>query len=1261
MQGRQDSDRYKTALNVMSNYFPLEEASCLRRQGFRYVGHTKAGAAAKLIGFDFSTASPYQLEFTNGWVRFIQGNSFVGNGTNTIESISTASPAVVKTTTVHGYTTNDTIFFSFQANPAIPTTLHNRQFVITVTDTYSFSIKDALTGLAIDGSTIGFNTPVPYADPPNHTVTRIAELATPYTAAQWANLRFVQDEATVTLFVPGFAPREITRIATSFGFAIGVKALSDGPYLDVNTTTTTLTPSAATGSVTITASSIVGINGGAGFATTDVGRHIRMYSPPADWDVTKTTYAVGDQVQYVDGNQYVALKAGAHQTGVVPTNIDHWALLPYLPTWCWLTITAFTSTTVVTATINQSTQSTNKTLFNTLATKIWRLGLFSDTTGWPTCGTYHESRLWTAGVTVNRIDGTMSNTTGTFSPTGDDGTIADDNAVSATIKANENNPILWLSADENGLIFGTVNSSWRIRASQLDDPVTPSSVQARRLNKTGVYNAEPVLADTHHIYIQAAQRNVMELSSAKTVVGDKNDNLNLSLTSAHLSKTGFLEVAYTQNPQPIVWARRTDGQLVGAHYSHEDTNVSVGWFKAPLGHSRKVESISQGPSTDGLTNRLYIVSNDASTNIRWIEMLTDVFDDNKEDYQTWFVDAGTVPPAVKLATLAVEGFDGLRAYGLWYANGATVSATVGGMDIGDAVVSNGHADYPFTTTFTSAYLQSLIAETGYTATVDYGPLTVASVWPDNTNKLLELDSGASAVPVSGVTDQDTFVDYARSRVLVIKNGNTATDGIRVFPIDNIGTQSSAVGHDTIFASASALNTVDVFGSMITYDGALCFSKNANNNWSFVKLDPTTFVVAATLTHQFSIISPITDATPMRDAHGNNFALLTGQSTFIVVNTDTMSSTPILNDTAVDENRCISGPGPVENGAALAYVLGRDTYGAGSTTAPLGLYEIRAETSTTTKTKIGTITPAQVDATWSHFIAAYGIIFDRTDGNLMIFVKTDDVVTNKNYIVKINRKTAAVMWKIAVNAMPNRADNNINRCFVDGGKFAYLSPTVSSGSLYPMYVIDTIAGTTVTTQWSNVQGTGAQLYDARLGLIYFYGSYSQITTPPTSLIGTYFAVPNTTYSNKWAAAGAGPPIDRSIFDRSVSSEAGYSSPIVIGYTYTSQGQILRPDHGNDAGARNGPAFGKKRRNHWFAALLNRTQNIKFGTDFGTTLKPAKLTTAGGTAIAQPTLFSGIITETITDDYSFNGMLSWQQTRPVPGHLLIVGGYIESIDK
>ena len=52
----------------------------------------------------------------------------------------------------------------------------------------------------------------------------------------------------------------------------------NGPYLDPNTTTTTITPqqTAAATSKTLTLSAITGVNGGVGWLATDVGRIVKF-------------------------------------------------------------------------------------------------------------------------------------------------------------------------------------------------------------------------------------------------------------------------------------------------------------------------------------------------------------------------------------------------------------------------------------------------------------------------------------------------------------------------------------------------------------------------------------------------------------------------------------------------------------------------------------------------------------------------------------------------------------------------------------------------------------------------------------------------------------------------------------------------------------------------------------------------------------------------------------------------------------------------
>lgn len=700
VQGRSDVDNYKTALNICENYYPIEQASLIRRQGTQFIGYTKAGAPARYVGFDFS-GKPYQFEFSDSWVRVILGETFLDNGTAAVASISGATPAVVTCTGAHGFSTNDTLWFSSPASPAPQSPLFNRQFVLTSTGANTFTLVDAVTGLGLDGSTVpGFTSG-------GYVVHRIAELSTPYINGDWANCTFLQDETKLLIFHPKYATRTLFTQLTGFGLGIGIYDYSDGPYLDVNTSTTTITPSGSSGSVNLTLSSATGVNSNQGWLTTDVGRHVRMFFAPAAW-LVGSTYVVGDQVQYVDGNSYVAIKNNS--AGIVPTNIDHWALLAFLPYWTWAKITARTNATVAVATIQQSTQSTSNSTFNVLATKIWQLGLFGDTLGWPTVGAYHENRLWTSGVVVNRFDATMSNQYAIMSPTGDDGTVSDANAVAITVKANENNPTVWISADDQGLLYGTLKSEWKVRASTLDDPITPSSVQARRLSANGsAVGTQPVFTTRMHVFIQRMQRKLMEIGhpSESGALYTPNSITNLSLTGGHLSITGLAELAYCQEPKSMLWARRNDGVLLGLSYMRDADKLTAGWSEHVLGHGRKTVSLSSGPSLDLLSDRLFLVTKDAN-GVHWGEMLTDVFDDNLQDWDAWFVDAG-----VEAIYNSFTALDGIRCYGFTPMAGKTVSGSFGGLDMGDAVVSaSGYVDFPFHGAFTHAYTTARQAQAG---------------------------------------------------------------------------------------------------------------------------------------------------------------------------------------------------------------------------------------------------------------------------------------------------------------------------------------------------------------------------------------------------------------------------------------------------------------------------------------------------------------------------------------------------------------------
>lgn len=681
VQGHIESDAYKRGMNRSLNGYPVVQGAWTRRQGFQRLGQTRAGPA-RIESFDV-TGNEVVLEFSNdganpgpdvGHIRFWQGTRRLANGTAQVVSISTANPALLTITPAVTWVTGDNIFFSFDygaaGDPAPNIAGLAGTFTLTKVSTTTFSIP-------IDGSTLGWLAPASGTSA-NYIVTRIAEVTAPYITStsaafqgingEWEFCSFCQDESQIIITHPRFAPRTLqVTPGVGFGFTLSTLALYDGPYYDINKTTTTLTCSAVSGSVTITASSTTGINGGSGFVSTDVGRHVRMFNTPAAWDSTSNSYIVGSVVLYTDGNAYVALKTTngpSSNNGVAapPGNVDHWALIGNPSLWCWAIITAVTNTTHVTATIEQSTQSMNVALYTNTATTQWQLGLYSDTTGYPTVATFHENRLWFSGLVPNRADGSMvpgptnmPSQYGTFSPTADDGTVGDANAIASIAKANQNNPILWLSSDDQGLLFGTLSNEGKLKASALDDPLTPSSEQVRRLTSYGSapgwpdpyplpaasefgtwpspnattilgqsalspagYGIQPILAGRMHVFIQRMQRKVIELghpTEAGTFYMPNTVN-DLTMNASHLTVTGVQELAYVQNPKPFLWARRRDGQLIGCTYIREEQKVIAGWHQHILGkdpnraRDRMVRSMCAAPALDQAQDFLYIVTTD---------------------------------------------------------------------------------------------------------------------------------------------------------------------------------------------------------------------------------------------------------------------------------------------------------------------------------------------------------------------------------------------------------------------------------------------------------------------------------------------------------------------------------------------------------------------------------------------------------------------------------------------------------------------------
>ncbi len=335
----------------------------------------------------------------------------------------------------------------------------------------------------------------------------------------------------------------------------------------------------------------------------------------------------------------------------------------------------------------------------------WRLGLFSNTTGWPTCGTFDSGRIWLGGAVVNRADaccssGITTSTNGTtynFAPTDQYGNVLDSSGISITIDLPEANPLQWMIPDQQGILVGTKAREALIFAPSAGG-ITPTNIDARKLTRLGGANIEPVQTEHTILFVQKFLRKIVEYFA--DVFSGKFTAPNLIQDAKQLTIGGLQEIAYQQELAPIAWAR-VDDELIGCTYKRDTLMTSSGptmngWHDHTLGSGRDVESIVTGSSVNGNLDALTVVTNDASTNIRFVEVLTDIIDEGALLSECSYLDAAITPTSTSaVAVGAGFPYGGLQLNGLWPLNGKIVSAWLGGLDCGDYTVSNGSIQVPY--------------------------------------------------------------------------------------------------------------------------------------------------------------------------------------------------------------------------------------------------------------------------------------------------------------------------------------------------------------------------------------------------------------------------------------------------------------------------------------------------------------------------------------------------------------------------------------
>lgn len=541
------------------------------------------------------------------------------------------------------------------------------------------------------------------------------EVITPYLEAEMADIKFTQSADVMYLVHPKHKPMTLSRYGDT-NWVLADFSFHDGPFMPVNLTTTTITPSAVTGSITLTASANV-------FEATHVGSLFKLSHDVEAKVLSTSLNAVGATTSirgkgtwqltthgtwtgsiylerskdsgetwqilrtYSSKNEYNPTESGTEDDEIVLLRIRafSWSsgsvsidleFYPYTINGV-VEITAVTSGTSSTATVKTELGATR-------ATDVWNEGSWSTKRGWPAAVIFFQNRLFFGNTSAEPLT-LWGSKTGDYINFGVSSPVEDDDAVSLPLVSENVNAIRSMKALSE-IIGLTAGGHWKIGPSD-SGALTPTSAKGVQQGSYGASSLDPIIIGNRILYTRSKGSIVQDIGY--DFQSDSYMGTELTVLAEHLFRNKkIIDWAYQQEPNSIVWAVRDDGVLLGFTYLREQEvwswhrHITAGQFESVCtipGDGRDEVWAIMKRTVNGVTKRyieLFAARNTA---------IYTATDDNGEEYtyqkpeDQYFVDCG----------LTYSGAPATVFTGLDHLEGKTVAILADGNVHPQKVVSGG--------------------------------------------------------------------------------------------------------------------------------------------------------------------------------------------------------------------------------------------------------------------------------------------------------------------------------------------------------------------------------------------------------------------------------------------------------------------------------------------------------------------------------------------------------------------------------------------
>lgn len=471
----------------------------------------------------------------------------------------------------------------------------------------------------------------------------------PWLEADLPYLRYEQSANVVFVAAKGKKQKRIERRG-AHSWSIVDYDTEDGPFNVENVTTTTITPSAITGGpITLTASRSL-------FKSTDAGRLYRLTSTgqvvsksiSAENTFSDPIYVTGVGASFrtftitISGTWAgtVTLQRSldsdvgpwsdvATKTWTANTTETFNDALDNLQVWYRIGIKTggytsgtavaglFISTGSITGVVrivfvsSETVASADvlKDLGGTAATEVWASGLWSDRSGWPSAVKLHDGRLWWAGK--DKLLGSVSDGYHSFDPDYE----GDAGPISRTVGSGPIDNFNWIMSLQR-LIIGAESQEITVKASSLDDPLTPTAATLKGTSSQGSAPVDARKIDQSGIFVHRNGISVYELGYDN--VSYEYSSNDLMELVPEMGEPGIIRLGVQRKPDTRIHAVRSDGTVALGIFNKAE-NV-LAWIDVET--DGFVEDVVVTPGANGQLedNVYYVIKRTVnSSTVRYLE------------------------------------------------------------------------------------------------------------------------------------------------------------------------------------------------------------------------------------------------------------------------------------------------------------------------------------------------------------------------------------------------------------------------------------------------------------------------------------------------------------------------------------------------------------------------------------------------------------------------------------------------------------------